>query len=99
MAYKPKRLLDSRGRAVEAAAFSAELIPGRAVGVWYEGDDVWHERLLLHPTGTPGLWVVRTPDGDVYDEQIDAMSPTDGPSRAALCDNDRYGPYQLRGRF
>ena len=89
MAHKPQRLLGSPGRAVAAVEFSAELVPGRAVGVWYEGDDVWHERLLLHPTGTPGLWVVRTPDGDVYDEQIDAISPTDGPSRAALCDNDR----------
>ena len=99
MASKLQRLLGSRGRAVEAAAFFAELVPGRAIGVWYDGDNVWHERLLLHPTSTSGLWVVRTPDGDVYEEQIDGTSPSDGPSRACLCDDQRYGPYQARGRF
>ena len=72
MAYQPLRLLGPRGRRAAEEEFSAECIPGRAIGVWYSDDDVWHERLLLYPTAIAGLWWIRTPDGDVYEEQVDA---------------------------
>ncbi|CAK0853814.1 unnamed protein product [Prorocentrum cordatum] len=46
------------------------IAPGRLVLVWYGGGEAyWHERLLLcRVEGT--TWVITTPDGDVYPEDI-----------------------------
>ena len=44
--------------------------PGRRVLLYCPGDKVWHERLLLWPV-TPTRWVIITPDGDLYDEDLE----------------------------
>ena len=63
-------LLDGRRlRGAGRAALSA-LLPGDSVFVWYDGDDVYHERLLLWPVRDE-LWVVRPPDDAVYLEALD----------------------------
>ena len=72
-------------------------MPGLSVGLWYAGDTVWHERLLLAEV-SPGTWVCRTPDGDQYVEQIDAGDP-EGASRVAVCLPDGTAPRVLRGAF
>ncbi|CAE8693166.1 unnamed protein product [Polarella glacialis] len=49
-----------------------------ALLVFYDDDDVWHERLLLYPI--QGLrWYVLTPDGDEYGETL--RGDITGPSR------------------
>ena len=71
---------------------SSKMKPGSKVGVWYTGDSVWHERILLYPVDIGiGTWVVRTPDGDQYVEQLDCRGPNGcsriagvGPTKAAL---------------
>ena len=40
------------------------------------GEDIWHERLLLERVGGV-VWIVCTPDGDVYEEEL-AVPPLDG---------------------
>ncbi|CAK0822825.1 unnamed protein product, partial [Prorocentrum cordatum] len=52
-----------------------------------DGDDLWHERILLYPAaseaagaGLPGAcWVVYTPDHDMYIEELEGGSPDDSP--------------------
>ncbi|CAE8585294.1 unnamed protein product, partial [Polarella glacialis] len=57
---------------------TAVLFVGFALLVFYDNDDVWHERLLLYPI--QGLrWYVLTPDGDEYAETL--RGDTNGPSR------------------
>ena len=65
---RPARQLPDAG----AAAFWKSRFPGHRVLVWYDDDNVWHERLLLWPYGDAGLrgWLIETPDGDVYDEEL-----------------------------
>ena len=62
---------------------SARLIPGCRVMVRYAEDDLWHERLLLHPAVSDvdggACWVVMSPDGDVYIEELEGGSPDDSP--------------------
>ena len=54
---------------VEAWANWSTLMPGRRILLWYDDDEVWHERVLLWPTSSDMTsWWVYTPDGDVYPE-------------------------------
>ena len=78
-------------------AFSRRLYPGLRIGVWYSDDTVWHERLLLYPVSEKE-WVIRTPDGDQYIEQIDALDPN-GSSKLALCGPKGQAPDVLGGKF
>ncbi|CAK0909748.1 unnamed protein product [Prorocentrum cordatum] len=57
-------------------ADSRPIAPGRLILVWYGGGEAyWHERLLLcRVRGT--TWVIVTPDGDVYPEDIRALGGT-----------------------
>eukprot|EP00959_Pyramimonas_sp_CCMP1952_P368755 7724034-Pyramimonas_sp.AAC.1 len=55
--------LAADGTLVEVGAWCTELRPGRRVGLWYPRDTVWHERVLLYPTGGTYWWVL-TPDAD-----------------------------------
>ena len=43
---------------------------GTKAVVWYSDDTVWHERLILLPGSAPGLYWVWTPDGDIYEEDL-----------------------------
>ncbi|CAK0795767.1 unnamed protein product, partial [Prorocentrum cordatum] len=47
----------------------------------FSDDDVDHERVLLHYVAE-GEWVILTPDGDIYVEDMSCENPETGPSRA-----------------
>ena len=61
----------------------SRLIPGCRVLVRHAEDDLWHERILLFPAASEAseggqpttCWVVLTPDGDVYIEELENGSP------------------------
>ena len=60
------------GAVVDQVSWSSR-VPGHRILVWYEDDDVWHERVLLWPSHdvagrSRDRWVVLTPDDDVYVE-------------------------------
>ena len=41
------------------------------VFVMYDGEDLWHERLLLAPVGSSSTqWIIRTPDDAQYLEDF-----------------------------
>ena len=43
---------------------------------WFEGDSVWHKRLLLYPSARDlTYWICATPDGDVYEEGLIEADP------------------------
>ena len=47
------------------------LHPGSRVLLWYEGDTVWHERMLLAATcEDQSEWMMVTPDSDIYYESF-----------------------------
>ena len=50
-----------------AGEAEASLLPGEFIIVWYDSDDVWHERLLIWKRAD-GTWEILTPDGDKYCE-------------------------------
>ena len=85
------------GRAASWPALSSKLAPGQRVGVFYEDDPVWHERLLLAPVSAEE-WVCRTPDGDQYAERLDTLDE-EGCSRIALCSETGAAPTILAGKF
>ena len=44
---------------------------GSGVLLWYEGDTVWHERVLLAATcEDQSKWVIVTPDSDIHYESF-----------------------------
>ena len=63
-------LKSASGRVVGRSEFCAMLKPGGLVRVYYPDDPgIWHERLLLYPV-TAQVWVIYTPDGDLYSENL-----------------------------
>jgi hypothetical protein len=92
-AVRGPKLYDPAGRRVAAEGWCTKLIPGATVGLWYVGDDVWHERLVLGKT-RPNFWQVLTPDGDTYEEDLDGSSG-EMSSKAFLC-NDAGLPRRWR---
>ena len=85
------------GRAVGEEAFWSELLPGGYLVVFYSDDNVWHERVLLAEADSQH-WVIETPDGDMYVENVACTSPEDGPCRAVALDETGELPVFLRGR-
>jgi hypothetical protein len=86
------------GLIVAAAAFSSELIPGLSAGAWCAGTDTgFHERLLPHPT-SKGHWLVRWPDGDEWEEDVDCHTG-DQCSHVLLCSPGGRGPAFANGVF
>ena len=55
--------------------------PGQYLAVFYSDDTVWHQRLALWRV-KEGVWVLRTPDSDVYAEDLRGVE--DGPSRVKI---------------
>ena len=47
----------------------------------FSDGDADQERLLLHYAGS-GCWIIKTPDGDIYMEDLSCRDPETGPSRA-----------------
>ncbi len=58
------------------------IVPGIPVAVFYSDDDVWHERLPLWRAGD-GMWMIYTPDKDMYVEDLRCGSD-DGPSKVKV---------------
>ncbi|CAK0898367.1 unnamed protein product [Prorocentrum cordatum] len=80
------------GSESDGAGGAARLIPGCRVMVRYAEDDLWHERILLYPAASDveggACWVVLTPDGDVYIEELEGGSPDDSPVEWQLVARD-----------
>ena len=82
-----RRSIGGASRVPDAAdaAYWKALVPGQRLLLWYADDHVWHERVLLWPTGRQGtrVWAIATPDwaddGGVYVEDL-----TVGPDVSAL---------------
>ena len=55
--------------------------PGQYLAVFYSDDTIWHQRLALWRV-KEGVWVLRTPDSDVYAEDLRGVE--DGPSRVKI---------------
>ena len=51
-----------------------DLNPGTRILVYYEGDTVWHTRYLLSLVNRAS-WIITTPDGDIYSEEISDGNP------------------------
>ena len=56
---------------VAHAPAGVNLVAGNELLIKYVGFPEWHARLLLAEVGN-GLWVVVTPDGDVFPEDLKA---------------------------
>ena len=74
----------------EAKDWYDDLVPGVYFEVDYSDDDVSHERLALWPEGL-GRWLVRSPDGDEWIEDLSGDDAETGPcvSRARRGDGRR----------
>ena len=55
--------------------------PGQTLAVFYSDDSVWHERLALWKV-QDGVWIIYTPDGDIYAEDLRGVP--DGPSKVKV---------------
>ena len=51
-----------------------DLNPGTRILVYYEGDTVWHTRYLLSLVDRAS-WIIITPDGDIYSEEVSDGNP------------------------
>ena len=92
-------MLDPAGLSCEAEAWSRRLRAGARVGLWYPGDTLWHERILLYPVNRKkGDWYILTPDLDVYIENV-VCRDSDGCSRAFLCGRAMERPAVAAGKF
>ncbi len=79
-------------------ASSSSLKVGDRVLVRYEGEQLWHERLLLWPMvpdGAPEQWIVETPDEEIYFEQLAGGSPEDSPMEYIRVPRDKRLPAGL----
>ena len=85
------------GEAEAAEAWLSNLIPGRSVGLWFRGERLWHERLLLHPS-SDGRWWVLTPDEEVQEVDLMCGSPG-GPIRVTRCRDDGTCSPECDGKF
>ena len=50
--------------------------------MYYEGEKHPHERVMLWPTG-PNTWIVGSPDGDEWEEDLSGSDPSSGPLKSA----------------
>jgi hypothetical protein len=74
--------LERSRTADEVVEFCRTRMPGDYILVWYDDDMVWHERLLVASLGGT-VWVIATPDGDRYPEDLGCRGvPTDLRSSA-----------------
>ena len=74
-----------RRRQPHGVAFARRGGAGDYLGVDYVDDEVSHERLALWPLSDRNAkWVVRSPDGDEWAEDLSCVDPNFGPSRPGL---------------
>ena len=70
---------------------AADLKVGMRIVLQYEGDELWHERLLVEPVVSPS-WVVMTPTLDLHEEDVLH------PEVKTVCGGPRGGLRQLAGQ-
>lgn len=75
--------------------WSSRLILGDAVAARYEDDPILHERVVLMPV-TATNWMVGTPGGDQYEEDVCGFNP--GPIEGFAFHGRRRLPGGLKGR-
>ncbi|CAK0907840.1 unnamed protein product [Prorocentrum cordatum] len=75
------QLFSSSGLAVQEEEFMRELGPGKRFALWYEDDTYWHERVALAEVRS-GVWIIVTPDGDRYSENVRCRRGTSGAVQA-----------------
>ena len=78
--------------------FLSELRPRDRVLVWYSGDKVWHERLLVRPVSS-SLWFIATPDRDAYLERIVGGARTDSPIKCVPLDAEGNPKTAVQGEL
>ena len=73
---------------LEAAADCRMLEPGHWALRWFEGDTVWHQRLLLWPSKQDKpFFVCITPDEQIYEEALLEKDPEERAMRCFGCRN------------
>ena len=72
------------------------LRPRGRVLVWYSGDQVWHERLLVRAV-SESLWFIATPDRDAYLERLVGGSRMDSPAKCVGVDDEGKPLEKIRG--
>jgi hypothetical protein len=76
-----------------AAAWWSRLRPRDVLIVWFNDDDVWHERQCLHPV-SGAVWIHLNADGDRVCE--DLQGSAEGPSEARALEADWSMPKGIR---
>jgi len=88
---------DTLGQGVGEEEFFDELLVGRHVAAYYEGD-LWHQRVLLwREKGSRSRWVILTPDNDLYVEDM-KCDRRNGIARCHLLSSSSHHPRPLWGR-
>ena len=74
--------------------------------VSHTGEEMNHERLLLWPSGrileqggARSYWWVRSPDGDVWEEDMSGTDPGAGPSGSSRLEDTEMHGGRRRCRF
>ena len=87
---------------MEADEFLGELVVGRVVFAYYRDEPhIWLEglcRWVAVGQGNKGTWAIRTPDADIYCEDLPTGSPDDGSDTVAFMEEDRAVPKNLEGQ-
>ena len=97
-----RRRSDAAGHYQPVEAFLNKLAPGLCMAVRYsEEPGLMMERMLLWPAGgdSKGIWLVLTPDGDMYPEDVSGETPNDGPDRVVFLGDGCLPPSAWSGSF
>ena len=70
-----------------AAVYWNRLKIGETFLFWYDDDTVFHERMALWQV-SGSTWMVLTPDGDMYAEDVACGDPAAGPRRVVPLPSD-----------
>ncbi|CAK0886357.1 unnamed protein product [Prorocentrum cordatum] len=92
------QLFSSSGLVVPEEEFMREMKPGKRFALWYEDDTYWHERVALAEV-RPGVWIITTPDGHRYSENIRCRRGTSGAVQAVHLVPDAELLEPMKGHF
>ncbi|CAK0813206.1 unnamed protein product [Prorocentrum cordatum] len=92
------QLFSSSGLVVPEEELMREMKPGKRFALWYEDDTYWHERVALAEV-RPGVWIITTPDGHRYSENIRCRRGTSGAVQAVHLVPDAELLEPMKGHF
>ncbi|CAK0871469.1 unnamed protein product, partial [Prorocentrum cordatum] len=92
------QLFSSSGLVVPEEEFMREMKPGKRFALWYEDDTYWRERVALAEV-RPGVWIIATPDGHRYSENIRCRRGTSGAVQAVHLVPDAELLEPMKGHF